>query len=147
RQLAIRPCIDYRALNDITVKNRYPLPLISSAFELLQQAQIFTSLDLRNAYHLVRIREGDEWKQDLTPPRYVHQVLQCLLEHQLYEKAEKSEFHASSVTVLSSLLTIFKCFKLQKGNTTVLTVVDKFSKNDSLPFRNFLLPKKLLMFC
>ncbi|KAI3353960.1 hypothetical protein L3Q82_018455, partial [Scortum barcoo] len=35
---SLRPCIDYSALNDITVKNRYPLPLISSAFELLQQA-------------------------------------------------------------------------------------------------------------
>ncbi len=57
---SLRPCIDYRGLNDITVKNRYPLPLMSSAFELLQGAAIFTKLDLRNAYHLVRIREGDE---------------------------------------------------------------------------------------
>ena len=59
---SLRPCIDYRGLNDITVKNRYPLPLMSSAFELLQGASVFTKLDLRNAYHLVRIREGDEWK-------------------------------------------------------------------------------------
>ena len=58
----LRPCIDYRGLNDITIKNRYPLPLLSSAFEPLQGATIFTKLDLRNAYHLVRIREGDEWK-------------------------------------------------------------------------------------
>ncbi|KAI2655704.1 Transposon Tf2-11 polyprotein [Labeo rohita] len=57
---SLRPCIDYRGLNDITVKN--PLPLMSSAFELLQGATIFTKLDLRSAYHLVRIREGDEWK-------------------------------------------------------------------------------------
>ena len=59
---SLRPCIDYRGLNDVTVKNRYPLPLMSSAFELLQEASVFTKLDLRNAYHLVRIREGDEWK-------------------------------------------------------------------------------------
>ncbi|XP_060754879.1 serine hydrolase-like protein isoform X1 [Neoarius graeffei] len=59
---SLRPCIDYRGLNDITVKNRYPLPLLSSAFELLQGATVFTKLDLRNAYHLVRVREGDEWK-------------------------------------------------------------------------------------
>ena len=58
----LRPCIDYRGLNNITIKNRYPLPLISFAFELLQGATVFTKLDLRNAYHLVRIREGDEWK-------------------------------------------------------------------------------------
>ncbi|KAK2885165.1 hypothetical protein Q8A73_021639 [Channa argus] len=49
----LRPCIDYRGLNNITVKNRYPLPLLNSAFESLQGATIFTKLDLRNAYHLV----------------------------------------------------------------------------------------------
>ena len=59
---SLRPCIDYRGLNDITVKNRYPLPLLSTAFELLQGATVFSKLDLRNAYHLVRIREGEEWK-------------------------------------------------------------------------------------
>uniref|UniRef100_A0A8D3E617 Retrotransposon-derived protein PEG10 n=1 Tax=Scophthalmus maximus TaxID=52904 RepID=A0A8D3E617_SCOMX len=64
----LRPCIDYRGLNDITIKNRYPLPLISSAFELLQGATIFTKLDLRNAYHLVKIREGDEWKTAFNTP-------------------------------------------------------------------------------
>src|SRR4029434_102188 len=64
----LRPCIDYRGLNDITVKNQYPLPLISSAFELLKNAKIFTRLDLRNAYHLVRIREGDEWKTAFNTP-------------------------------------------------------------------------------
>ncbi len=52
---SLRPCIDYRGLNDITVKNRYPLPLMSSAFEILQGAKVFTKLDLRNAYHLVCI--------------------------------------------------------------------------------------------
>ena len=56
------PCIDYRGLNDIRVKNRYPLPLISSAFEPLQGPTVFSKLDLQNAYHLVLIRKGDEWK-------------------------------------------------------------------------------------
>ena len=65
---SLRPCIDYRGLNDITVKNRYPLPLLSSAFELLQGATVFTKLDLRNAYHLVRMREGDEWKTAFNTP-------------------------------------------------------------------------------
>ena len=51
---SLRPCIDFRGLNDITVKNRYPLPLLSSAFEMLQGATVFSKLDLRNAYHLVR---------------------------------------------------------------------------------------------
>ncbi len=51
-----------------TVKNSHPLPLMSSAFELLQGATIFTKLDLRNAYHLVRIRKGDEWKTAFNTP-------------------------------------------------------------------------------
>ncbi|XP_056094883.1 uncharacterized protein LOC130073475 [Rhinichthys klamathensis goyatoka] len=66
---SLRPCIDYRGLNNITVKNTYPLPLMASAFERLQGASIFTKLDLRNAYHLVRIRKGDEWKTAFNTPR------------------------------------------------------------------------------
>ncbi|XP_029303854.1 uncharacterized protein LOC115018779 [Cottoperca gobio] len=64
----LRPCIDYRGLNKITVRNRYPLPLMTTAFELLQGATVFTKLDLRNAYHLVRVREGDEWKTAFNTP-------------------------------------------------------------------------------
>jgi len=56
------PCIDYSPLNNITVKNRYPLLLFSFDFDILKGAKVFTKLDLRNAYHLIRIREGDEWK-------------------------------------------------------------------------------------
>ncbi len=124
---------------------------MSSAFELLQGAKVFTKLDLRNAYHLVRIREGDEWKTAFNTPtghfeyrvlpfgltnapavfqalindvlrdmvnrfvfvylddilifspslqvhtQHVRQVLQRLLENQLYAKAEKCVFHAKSV--------------------------------------------------
>ena len=148
---SIRPCIDYRGLNAITVKNRYPIPLIISAFATLQKVRFFTKLDLRNAYHLVRIREGDEWKTAFNTPRghyehlvmpfgltnaptvfqalvndvlrdvinhnvfvylddilvfsetleehvaYVRLVLQRLLENRLYTKAEKCEFHRSTV--------------------------------------------------
>lgn len=65
---SLRPCIDYWGLNQITVKNKYPLPLLSSAFELLQGMTVFSKLDLRNAYHLVRIREGDEWKTAFNTP-------------------------------------------------------------------------------
>jgi hypothetical protein len=49
-------------LNSIMVGFSYPLPLIATAVELFHGAQFFTKLDLRRAYNLVRIREGDEWK-------------------------------------------------------------------------------------
>lgn len=54
--------MDYRELNRITLKNRYPLPLIPELLQRLRSATIFTKLDLRGAYNLIRIRKGDEWK-------------------------------------------------------------------------------------
>src|ERR1700744_3072696 len=53
---------DYRALNNMTVKNRYPLPLINDLINQLKGARYFTKLDVRWGYNNVRIREGDEWK-------------------------------------------------------------------------------------
>ncbi len=69
------PCIDYRGLNKITIRNHYPLPLMATAFETLQEASIFTKLDLRNAYHLVRIRQGDEWKTAFNPTTWHYEYL------------------------------------------------------------------------
>jgi hypothetical protein len=53
---------DYRALNAMTVKNRYPLPLINNLINRLKGARFFTKLDVRWGFNNVRIREGDEWK-------------------------------------------------------------------------------------
>jgi hypothetical protein len=53
---------DYRALNAITRKNRYPLPLIDDLIQRLSGAKYFTKLDVRWGYNNVRIKEGDEWK-------------------------------------------------------------------------------------
>lgn len=61
------PCIGYRGMNNKMVKNKYPLPLITSAFEPLHGPIIFTKLDLRNAC-VVRIRQGDEWKTTFNTP-------------------------------------------------------------------------------
>ena len=58
----MRLCVDYRGLNRVTIKNRYPIPLVSEMLDRLSKAQVFTKLDLRDAYHRLRIREGDEWK-------------------------------------------------------------------------------------
>ncbi len=65
---SLHPCIEYHGINDMTIKNRYPQSLMSSAFEILQGAKIFHKLDLRNAYHLVRIKEGDKWKTPFKTP-------------------------------------------------------------------------------
>jgi hypothetical protein len=59
---SLRLCVDYRALNNRTIKNRYPLPLISEMLDRLVGAKIFTKLDVRNAYHRIRIAAGHEYK-------------------------------------------------------------------------------------
>ena len=59
---SLRLCVDYQGLNNLTIKNRYPLPLIGESLDQLGRAKQFTQLDLTNAYYRMRICEGDEWK-------------------------------------------------------------------------------------
>ena len=59
---SLRLCVDFRGLNKITKKDRYPIPLIADLLDAPKKARIYTKIDLRHAYHLVRIAEGDEWK-------------------------------------------------------------------------------------
>jgi len=58
----LRFCVDYRGLNAITRKDRYPLPLINETLRSLSKARWFTKLDVISAFHKIRIKEGDEWK-------------------------------------------------------------------------------------
>ena len=55
-------CVDYRGLNNLTIKNRYLLPLIGESLDRLDRAMRFTQLDLISAYHQMRIKEGNKWK-------------------------------------------------------------------------------------
>ena len=58
----LRPVQDYQKLNAITVKKRYPLPLVSELIDKLKNAKYFTKLDIRWGYNNIRMKEGDEWK-------------------------------------------------------------------------------------
>jgi len=58
----LRPCVDYRNLNKLTILNKYPLPLMGELKAQVAGAIIFTKLDLKDGYHLLRIREGDKGK-------------------------------------------------------------------------------------
>ena len=58
----LRFCCDYRGLNQLTLKDRYPLPLISETLANLSKAKWFTKLDVIAAFHNIRIAQGDEWK-------------------------------------------------------------------------------------
>ena len=55
----LRLCIDYRKLNQVTVKNKYPLPRIDDLFDQLQGAEVFSKIDLRSGYHQLKIAEQD----------------------------------------------------------------------------------------
>ncbi|WVZ84481.1 hypothetical protein U9M48_031511 [Paspalum notatum var. saurae] len=54
-----RMCVDYRALNKVTVKNKYPLPRIDDLFDQLQGACVFSKIDARSGYHRLKIRPSD----------------------------------------------------------------------------------------
>ena len=59
---SLQLCVDFRGLNKITKKDRYPLPLISNLLDSPSHAKIYSKIDLQHAYHLVRIAPGNEWK-------------------------------------------------------------------------------------
>ncbi len=73
----LRLCVDYRGLNMITIKNRYPLPLVGESIDRLAMAKRYTQLDLTAAYHRLRIKKGDEWKTAFRT-RYGHYEYQVL---------------------------------------------------------------------
>jgi hypothetical protein len=54
-----RMCIDYRSLNEVTIKNKYPLPSIEDLFDQMKGASVFSKIDLRLGYHQLKIRESD----------------------------------------------------------------------------------------
>ena len=64
-----RPCQDYRYINEWTIKNAYPLPIIQDLIDGLQGMKYFTKLDIRWGYNNIRIREGDEWKAAFRTPQ------------------------------------------------------------------------------
>ena len=55
----LRLCIDYRQLNKVTIKNRYPLSRIDDLFDQLRGARVYSKIDLRTGYHQLRVRETD----------------------------------------------------------------------------------------
>ncbi|SPC65160.1 related to pol protein [Ustilago sp. UG-2017b] len=109
-------CVDYCGLNEISVKNRAPLPLIEEQLFLLRKARIYTKLDLRAAYNLIRIAKGDEWKTafgtqlglyddtEESHVKHVTEVLTRLRSNRLFAKLSKCQFHTKTVEFLGYII-------------------------------------------
>nr|GEU74535.1 putative reverse transcriptase domain-containing protein [Tanacetum cinerariifolium] len=89
-------CIDYRELNKLTVKNRYPLLRIDDLFDQLQGSRVYSKIDMRSGYHQLRNRKEHEGHLKL--------ILKLLNEEELYAKFSKCEFWLSKVQFLGHVI-------------------------------------------
>nr|GFB04783.1 putative reverse transcriptase domain-containing protein [Tanacetum cinerariifolium] len=114
---SFRMCIDYRELNKLTVKNRYPLPRIDDLFDQLQGSSVYSKDDLRTGYHQLRVREEDisktafrtryghyEFQDEKEHEEHLRQILELLKKVELYAKFSKYEFWIPKVQFLGHMI-------------------------------------------
>ncbi|GJY08940.1 hypothetical protein Tco_0377125 [Tanacetum coccineum] len=114
-------CINYRELNKLTVKNRYPLPRINDLFDQLQGSSVYSKIDLRSGYHQLRVQEEDILKMAFSThyghcefqvmpfgltnapaskeehEEHLKLILELLKKEELYAKFSKCEFWLSKI--------------------------------------------------
>ncbi|XP_021980333.1 uncharacterized protein LOC110876469 [Helianthus annuus] len=114
----MRLCIDYRELNKITIRNRYPLPRIDDLFDQLQGAKCFSKIDLWSGYHQLKIKDSDVPKSAFLfiddiliyskskeeHEDHLHTVLEILRQKKLYAKFSKCEFWLDQVAFLGHIV-------------------------------------------
>ncbi|XP_019267396.1 PREDICTED: uncharacterized protein LOC109244715 [Nicotiana attenuata] len=112
-----RLCVDYRSLNQMTIKDKFPIPMIEDLLDELSGAEIFSKIDLRAGYHQLRMAEGDINKtafrtheghyEFLTVTAHVDHVMavfELMKQHQLYAKMSKCAFGVAKVEYLGHFI-------------------------------------------
>nr|GFA10850.1 putative reverse transcriptase domain-containing protein [Tanacetum cinerariifolium] len=112
-----RMCIDYRELNKLTVKNRYPLPRIDDLFDQLQRSSVYSKINMRSGYHQLRVREEDipkiafrtryghyEFQDEKEHEGHLKVTLELLKKEELYAKFSKCEFWIPKVQFLGHVI-------------------------------------------
>ncbi|GJQ93499.1 putative reverse transcriptase domain-containing protein [Tanacetum coccineum] len=112
---SFRMCIDYRELNKLTVKNRYPLRRIDDLFDQLQCSCCFSKIDLRSGYHQLRTKEDHEVHLSL--------VLELLRKEKLYVKFSKCEFWLEEVHFLGHVKGRMKLRRVRAMSMTIQSSV------------------------
>nr|GEY99581.1 putative reverse transcriptase domain-containing protein [Tanacetum cinerariifolium] len=101
-------CIDYRELNKLTIKNRYPLPRIDDLFDQLQGSQYFSKIDLRSGYHQLRVRKEDIPKTAFRTRPYLDKFVIVFIDDILIYSNSKEE-HGVHLKLILELLKKRNC--------------------------------------
>ncbi|KAJ9534015.1 hypothetical protein QJQ45_027117 [Haematococcus lacustris] len=159
---SLRLCVDFRALNQQTLKNRYPLPRIDDLLDQLSGAQVFSKIDLRSGYHQIRVAEEDIPKTAFRTrhlpaaherclqalddilvfsksaadhERHLHLTLSLLRQHQLCDNPTKCAFGLDTVDFLGHVVS---AAGIQPDPTKVKAVLDWPAPQDKHQLRSFL---------
>ncbi|KAA3473636.1 DNA/RNA polymerases superfamily protein [Gossypium australe] len=135
---SMRLCIDYRQLNKVTVKNKYPLPRIDDLFDQLKGATVFSKGDVRSGYYQLRVKEQDVLKIAFRTSGHAKRlriVLQTLRDKQLYAKFSKSEFWLREVGFLGHIVS---GDGIRVDPSKISTIVDWKPPRNMSKVRNFL---------